>query len=201
MRDHIDIGPQIPRRRSRALLALGWCILRAFGWRVDVRLPDAPKYLVIAAPHTSNWDFVFGMAAVLRLQIHLSFIGKHTLFDKPLLGALLRGLGGHPVDRSRPGGIVQQTVEMFARHEHIVFALAPEGTRSHYAPWRRGFYHMALGAGVPVVAAYIDYGRRTVGIGPVFRPTGDWAADMKPVFDFYRTVQPKRPENFATDEL
>lgn len=200
MRDVIDIGPQIPRWRSRALYALGWLVLRAGGWRVNARIPDAPKYLLIFAPHTSNWDFVFGMAAALVVQVRVEFIGKHTLFEGPL-GWLFRALGGQPVNRSIHGGIVQQTIDNFRRKERIVFGLAPEGTRALRVPWKRGFYHMALGAQVPIVAAYIDYARKEVGVGPIFRPTGDWAADMRPVFDFYRSVHPRHPENFGIEDL
>lgn len=198
MHHQLDIGPSIPRWRNRPLYALGWCVLRAAGWRVQVRLPDAPRYMLILAPHTSNWDFVFGMAAVLLIQVRVNFIGKHTLFRGPQ-GWLFRALGGRPVDRSAPGGVVQQTIDTFRRHERMIIALAPEGTRARREHWKRGFYHIATGAQVPIAVAYLDYARREIGIGPIFMPTGDWATDMQPVFDFYRGITAKRPENFAVE--
>ncbi len=200
MGDHIEIGASVPRRRSRVLYWIGYCVLRAAGWRLDVRLPDLPKMVVIAAPHTSNWDFVFGMAAVLRLQLDLHWYAKHTLFAS-WLGPLFRWLGGLPVDRSAAGGVVRQTATAFAERRQLIIALAPEGTRSRREQWKRGFYHMASTAQVPIVAAYIDYARKQIGIGPVFTPSGDWARDMKPVFTFYRGIQAKRPQHFAVEEL
>ncbi|MDD3765238.1 MAG: lysophospholipid acyltransferase family protein [Nevskiales bacterium] len=200
MTDRIEIGATIPRWHNRFLYWLGRTILRSAGWRIDVRLPDLPKMVIIAAPHTSNWDFVFGMAAVLTLQVRLHWYAKHTLFQG-WYGGFFRWLGGLPVDRSAPGGVVEQTTRAFAERPQLIIAIAPEGTRSRRERWKHGFYHMARGANVPVVAAYIDYRRREVGIGPVFTPTGDWAADMKPVFDFYRGIQPRRPGNFAIETL
>lgn len=200
MTHRIDIGASVPRRHNRFLYALGAGILRLGGWRVDVRLPDMPKFIVIAAPHTSNWDFVYGMAAILLLQVRIDWFGKHSLFEGPLAG-LFRALGGHPVNRSSAGGVVGQAVAAFQANRQLVLALAPEGTRARREHWKRGFYHMALQAGVPVATAYLDYGRRCIGIGPVFTPTGDWAADMRPVFAYYRGVVARRPENFAVETL
>lgn len=198
MQDIVEIGDGVPRKRNRFLYMLGRGILRAGGWRLNVRLPDLPRFVIIAAPHTSNWDFVYGMAAVLSLQIRLHWYGKHTLFKGPL-GALMRGLGGIPVDRSAPGGVVQQAAANFAAHPQWVLALAPEGTRSLQPKWKRGFYHIAVAAQVPVVVAYIDFARREIGIGPVFTPSGDWDADMRGVFDFYRSVTARRPELFSIE--
>ncbi len=198
MKDQIEIGDSIPRWPSRFRLAVGWAVLRAFGWRVNVRIPDLPQMVVIAAPHTSNWDFVFGMAAILRLQVRINFIGKHTLFEG-WKGRFFRYLGGYPVDRSAPGGVVQQTVDTFARTPRMVLAIAPEGTRSRREQWKRGFYHIAHGAQIPVLVAYIDYRRKEVGASMLFKPSGDWQRDMKPVFAFYRSVGAHTPDNFAVE--
>jgi len=198
MRDRIEIPPAAPRWPNRALRALGWLVLRAFGWRVDVRLPDTPKFIVIAAPHTSNWDFVFGMAAILLLQVRIHWIAKHTLFTG-LQGRFFRALGGIPVDRSAHGGIVQETVRAFGGAECLILAIAPEGTRSRREQWKRGFHHIALGAQVPVLVAYIDYARKQVGTDVLFWPSDDWAQDMKPVFKFYEGITPKHSENFAVE--
>lgn len=198
--DRIELGAAVPRRNNRFLYWLGSTVLRAMGWRVDVCIPDLPKLIVIAAPHTSNWDFVVGMAAILKVQADFKFYGKHQVF-RPPFGFFFRWLGGMPVDRSAPGGIVEQTVQAFREREQLIIAIAPEGTRSLRKEWKRGFYHMANAAQVPVVCAYIDFRRKQIGIGPVFVPTGDWNADMKPIFDFYRGIGPKHPELFAIEEL
>ncbi|HEY0975196.1 MAG TPA: 1-acyl-sn-glycerol-3-phosphate acyltransferase [Solimonas sp.] len=199
MGDRIEIPAALPRWRNRALYALGWAVLRTFGWRVDARLPNESKLIVIAAPHTSNWDFVFGMAAILRIQVRVNFIGKHTLFTG-WRGRFFRALGGIPVDRDAPGGIVQDTVAAFRASERLVIALAPEGTRARRAQWKRGFHRIAHEAGVPVLVAYIDYARKCVGTAQLMRTTGDWDADMQPVFAFYRGVRARYPQDFAVED-
>lgn len=198
MKDQIEIGDSIPRWPSRFRLLVGWTILRLSGWRIHAHIPDLPRMVVIAAPHTSNWDFVFGMAAIFRLQVKINFIGKHTLFEG-WKGRFFRALGGYPVDRTAPGGVVQETVNTFASNERMILALAPEGTRARREQWKRGFYHIACAAKVPVLVAYIDYSRKQVGTQMLMQPSGDWDADMKPVFEFYRSVGARKPENFAVE--
>jgi 1-acyl-sn-glycerol-3-phosphate acyltransferase len=194
----MEVPPQIPRKRRLLLRWLGKAILRLSGWRLELNLPDTPKFIIIAAPHTSNWDFVYGMAAILALDLDIHWYAKHTLFQG-VWGGFFRALGGLPVDRSAAGQLVAQTTRIFAEHEQLIIALAPEGTRRHVPKWKRGFYHMARAAGVPVVTACLDYGRRVCGTGPVFVPTGDWDADMAPVFAYYRSVRARRPELFGMD--
>lgn len=194
MGHQINIGAAVPRLQQAGLRLLGHCVLRLFGWRLQVQI-NTPRCVIIVAPHTSNWDFVFGMAAILALQIRVHWYAKHTLFQG-WWGGFFRALGGFPVDRSAHGGVVAQTTQRFAQSETLMVGLAPEGTRSRVERWKRGFYHMAHAAQVPVVTAYIDYNTRVVGTGPVFTPTGDWAADLRPVFEFYRGIAPRRPENF-----
>jgi 1-acyl-sn-glycerol-3-phosphate acyltransferase len=196
MNDQIEIGARVPRRRSPALRALGRAVLRAWGWHLQVRVPDEPKLVVIAAPHTSNWDFVFGLAAVLALDLELHWFGKHTIFSGPW-GGLFRALGGIAIDRSAAGGVVQQTVRTFAEREQLIIGLAPEGTRSRGTQWKRGFYHLAHSAGVPIVAAYIDYRHKVIGTGPVLRATGDWQRDVAPLAAFYAPAMAKKPGNFT----
>ncbi|NGY03649.1 1-acyl-sn-glycerol-3-phosphate acyltransferase [Solimonas terrae] len=197
MKDHTEIGAAVPRRRSRLLRAIGYGVLRVFGWRIDVCMPNEPKLVVIAAPHTSNWDFVFGMATILALDLDLHWFAKHSLFSG-IWGRPLRAIGGIPIDRSAPGGVVRQTAQAFENKNQLIIGLAPEGTRARVAQWKRGFYHLAMSAQVPVLIAWIDYRTKTVGADLVFRPTGDWDADMQPVFARYRRVGARKPENFAT---
>ena len=194
----VDVGPRVPRVHNRFLYWLGRSILRAWGWRIHMRLPDEPRLIVIAAPHTSNWDFVFGIAAILASGLRFNWYAKHTLFTGPW-GGFFRAIGGVPVDRSAPGGVVVQTADLFARSEQLMIALAPEGTRSRVTRWKRGFHHIALAARIPVAVGYIDYDRKQVGIEFLFRPTGDWEADMQPVFEFYRHIRAKRPQDFSVE--
>lgn len=195
----VEAGPSVPRAPGAFKYWLGRSILRAAGWSIDVRLPDEPKLIVIAAPHSSNWDFVYGVAAIFVTQLRFNLFAKHTLFEGPL-GWLFRAVGGIPVDRSAPGGMVAETVRIIRSREQLLLALTPEGTRSRVTPWKRGFWHIAQAAEIPVAVAYIDYRRKKAGVEWVFRPTGDWEHDMRPVFEFYRGVGAKIPENFAVEE-
>jgi len=198
MGDHIiDIGARVPRA-ERPLLR--WCALRLLsllGWRLDVRLPDEPKLVVLAAPHTSNWDGVLAVLAMLALQLRMGLFVKHTAFEGRFVGGILRKIGALPIDRTAPGGVVSQTVDAFRNQRALLIGIAPEGTRKRIDKWKRGFYLIADGAGVPMVCAYIDYARKTVGTGPVLKPTGDYARDLGVIQAFYRTITPKRPENFS----
>jgi len=196
----VEVGARVPRIHNRFMIALGRSILWLFGWRMDIRLPDEPRLMVIAAPHTSNWDFVFGMATILAAGLRLNWYAKHTLFAG-IWGGFFRALGGVPVDRAAPGGVVTQTAALYKQADQLLIGLAPEGTRSQVTRWKRGFHHIALAASIPVVVAYIDYRLKVVGIGFIFRPTADWDADMKPVFNFYRGITPKRPQDFSVEAL
>ncbi len=166
------------------------------GWRVDPNLPDLPKFVAIAAPHSSGWDFIVGIAFVFAIRLDAHYIGKAELFKGPL-GPLMRWLGGLPVDRNHPEGFVEQTVALFTAHEKLVVALAPEGTRKPVTKWKTGFYRIAVGAGVPIVPGYFDNGRRAVGLGPPFHPTGDVETDMAALRAFYAKL-PRRDQTGGT---
>ena len=192
----IDIGARVPRT---AHPLLRWCALRLLsllGWRLDVHLPDAPKLVVLAAPHTSNWDGVLAILAMLAMELRLGLFIKHTAFEG-MLGGLLRKVGAIPIDRTAAGGIVGQTIDAFNTRPALLIGIAPEGTRNRVEKWKRGFYLIADGAKVPLVCAYIDYARKTVGTGPVLIPSGNYARDLEEIQRFYRTITPKRPENFS----
>ena len=193
-------GPAIPRRGNALARAFARTILRMSGWEVAGELPDLPRFVIIAAPHTSNWDFVIGVLAKYAIGLRVSFLGKDTLF-RPPLGWLMRWLGGQPVDRSSPHGVVEQTVDAMLAAPGFVLALAPEATRKRVTRWRTGFYQIAMGAGVPIVLAYFDFGRKRVGLGPMLWPSGDLGADLKRIGEFYAGVQGKRPELYGAPEL
>jgi len=158
-------GAKVPRRNYGGLRRVGAAWLRVGGWRIDGEIPDLERAVVAVAPHSSNWDFVHAVAAVFTLGLHVSFIGKHTLFRGPL-GRFMTWLGGIPVDRARPDGVVEAVQARFARGGPLWFGVAPEGTRRRGAPFKSGFYRVAQATGVPIVPVYFDYRRRVIGILP-----------------------------------
>lgn len=189
-----DLGDRVPKRGGAVSRAIGRAALRLMGWTLGGTLPNLEKFVLVAAHHTSNWDGVVGIAALMALGLDARFIAKHTLF-RPPLGWFLRWVGAEPVDRSAPGGLVGAMVREFQRRERFVFGVTPEGTRRKVERWRTGFYHIALGADVPIVLAAIDYGRKWVGAGPVLQPSGDLEADLERMRAFFAEVQAKNPEN------
>ena len=167
-------------------------ILRATAWNLDVRLPSTPKYVLIGAPHTSNWDLWHTLLMIHAVGLPVHWVGKSTLF-RPPLGWLMRMLGGIPVNRHTRTNFVQQVVETLNQQEAFVLAIAPEGTRSKADVWKTGFYHIALGAGVPIALGFIDYRARVLGIGPSLTPSGDLRADFAYIQAFYTGKQGRRP--------
>ncbi|MES2096384.1 MAG: lysophospholipid acyltransferase family protein [Pseudomonadota bacterium] len=165
---------------------------RRGGWTSVADTPVPPRCVLIAAPHTSNWDFpnFLGVTAALGIRPH--FMGKKALFRWPM-GGFMRQMGGVSVDRSAAKDVVQQMIDEFAARDRFALVIAPEGTRSAVDQWRTGFYRIAHGAGVPIVCGFMDYPSRTAGIGPVIQPTGDYDADMAPAFAFYRGITGKHP--------
>jgi 1-acyl-sn-glycerol-3-phosphate acyltransferase len=178
------LGEAIPRRGGWLSRALGRAVLRLLGWRVTGAFPDEPKLVMIGAPHTSNWDFVVALAAAFSLRLGFSWVGKHLLF-RPPFGWFFRWLGGIPVDRRASHGFVQQMVGEFARRPRFLLAIAPEGTRKAVDRWKTGFYHIAVGAAVPILMVTFDNARKAVHVGPVVTPSGDLAADLERILALY----------------
>jgi 1-acyl-sn-glycerol-3-phosphate acyltransferase len=174
-------------------------LYRLRGWRVEGRAPIDAKFVLVGAPHTSNWDFAIFLGVTDALGIAPNFLGKHSLFKWPM-GDFMRALGGVPVDRSSPQDLVSQIVAQVDAHDDFVLVIAPEGTRSATTSWRTGFYQIALKAGVPIVCAGPDYPSKRGVIGPIIRPTGDMRADLKPAFVFFRTLTPRHPRRAAFPE-
>jgi len=158
--------------------------LRLSGFEI-ISTPAADKKLVlIAGPHTSNWDLIHLLAAMSILNVEISWIGKHTMFWWPL-GPILRAFGGVPVRRDHPEGIVEQVVRAFDQAEALCLLITPEGTRSYTPYWKSGFYRIAKAAGVPIQLGFVDYSRSRAGFGPTFMPSDDLRADMDKIRAFY----------------
>ena len=175
---------------------LGNLILKTYGWHWK-SVPPIPirKGVMIGAPHTSNWDFVFAMAALHSMRQPVVYLAKKELFKFPL-GVLMRFFGGVPVDRSKSSSMVEAMAEKIKETDQILVLIPPEGTRSAVTEWKSGFYHTARLAGVPIYPAYLDYAKREAGIGQPFYPTGNYEVDIKAIQAFYATITPKHPEKF-----
>ena len=170
--------------------------LKIARWRTVGTLPDIPKFVMIAAPHTSNWDFPIMMFIAFKLKAKLYWMGKNTLFKKPFDG-IFRWLGGIPIDRNRSNNVVEQMVDKFNTMDRLILTIPPSGTRKRVTKWKSGFYHIALGAKVPVVLGFIDFQKKTGGIGPAVTLTGDMEDDMKVIRSFYADIEGKYPEKGA----
>lgn len=177
-----------PRARSGFARWLGRTLLRLLGWRIVGEFPPQRKILLIAAPHTSNWDWVIGVCALLATGLKLTYIAKHTLFNGPL-APIMRATGAVPVDRSQAAGTVESIVAEFARHQDLYYVIAPEGTRKAVERWKTGFLRVAYQAEVPVVMVSFDYPSRTIRIGATAALTGDVDADLRSVQDYYRAFR------------
>lgn len=175
------------------LARLSYWILKKLGWTFHVDLPEINKFVAIAAPHTSNWDFPLGILAAKAINLKISWLGKHSMFRWPY-GWFFRAIGGTPVRRDTGQNYMQQLTDLFNRSEHLVLALAPEGTRSKTDHWKTGFHSIARAANVPVLMAYLDYGKKQVGIGGMFYPTDDIETDFCLIREFYKDRRGKNPE-------
>lgn len=172
---------------------LGRLLLTLSGWKVEGDLPPGRKFVLIGAPHTSNWDFPIGIAVTYLLRVKIRWVGKHTLFSWPY-GAFMRWLGGIGVDRRQPAGIAEQLAEQLRQADRMVLLITPDGTRSRRDYWKSGFYRIAQAAGVPILCGYLDYPTRTARIGLCFTPGDDIRADMERIRAFYAEARGAYPE-------
>jgi len=182
-----------PRVHRGFMYWFGRAWLGLHGWEIVGARPTCRKCIVIGAPHTSNWDLPFSLAVAGVLGFRLHWLGKESLFRFPF-GWLMRRLGGIAIERSGNNRIVERVVREFNGREDLMLAVAPEGTRGKASRWKTGFYHMAAGAGVPIQCAFLDYGRKRGGMGPLLQPTGDIEADLAAVRVFYQGIKGRRPE-------
>ncbi|RIL07469.1 MAG: acyltransferase [Proteobacteria bacterium] len=182
----------------RKLLARAF--LRATGWKPEGAPPDRHRFVLIAAPHTSNWDLFYLLALAEHYDLHISFMMKHSVFRGPL-GPLFKSLGGIPIYRHTRGDLVKQMVENFTARDLFVLVVPSEGTRSRVEFWKSGFYHIAREARVPIVCGYLDYARRRGGFGPALMPSGNVRDDMDAIRDFYADKTGRHPDRFAEPRL
>lgn len=189
---------------NTAMRALSQVGLRAFGWRTEGMTPEDiaayPKFVLIAAPHTSNWDFPVTLMVCFVLRLKVYWMAKASLFGWPI-GWLSRWLGGIAIDRSASNNTVQNTIDAFGARERLAVIVAPEGTRGKVTHWKTGFYHMAHGAGVPIALAYLDFKHKAGGIGRMFHTTGDIEADMAEIQQFYAGITGKNRDQFDSSTV
>jgi len=175
------------------------------GWTMDKDIdPAVQRCVIIASPHTSNWDLVHARSAFYLMGIPLRFTIKKE-WMRPPMGWLVKAMGGLAIDRSpkRPGmprpSMTEAMVDLFAQHQTLAMMVTPEGTRSLSTEWKMGFYHVAVGAGVPIALGYLDYKRKHAGVGPIVYPSGDMDADLRKIMAFYKDIAPKHPAKFSID--
>lgn len=191
-------GQPRPYRGALAeiIRGLSCCYLAADGWKIRGDWPALKKAVLIAAPHTSNWDGLNMLAAASYYRISLKWMGKESLTRGPF-GWLIRALGCVPVDRSARNNLVQAMTAAFSACEEMILAVPPEGTRSLAREWKSGFYHIARGAQVPLILSVLDYGTKTIQIAGVFHPTGDYDSDLVRIQAYYRNAVGKHRAKFA----
>lgn len=188
-------GPALPRRGNAVVRAVFATVLRLAGWRLVGDLPNLRRMVIVAAPHTSNWDFVFGMCGVFALGLDLHWMGKHTLFRAPF-GGVMRWLGGLAIDRTAAHGVVEQLADQFQQRSQLLLVVTPEGTRSKVVRWKTGFWHVARSAQVPILLAGIDYRHKQLRFGPLLQPGASLEQDMATIHAYYRGMTARHPERF-----
>lgn len=164
------------------------------GWKVVGDVPkELGKFIMIAAPHTSNWDLLYARGAFYIMDINVRYTIKKELFFFPL-GWFLRAMGGIPIDRKSKSNMIDKMIALYDDYDELCILITPEATRSHSKEWKKGFYHIANGANIPISLGYLDYKKKHAGVGPLITPSGDYEKDIKVIKDFYREITPKYPE-------
>jgi len=177
----------LPRRGNRVSRAVARLLLSALRWHIVGALPNVPRMVLIGAPHTSNWDFIVGIATAWALNLRVTWLGKKELF-RPPFEVVFHWLGGIPVDRGVSSGFVEQTVAVLGARERFALALSPEGTRKAVTRWKTGFYYIAMGTDAPIVLVTFDRPRRLIHLGPAITPTEDLDADLAGIRALYDSI-------------
>ncbi len=171
------------------------------GWKLNYKQsPHLKRCVMIAAPHTSNWDFIFARSAFFLMGVEMKYMIKKELIRFPF-GGMLKSMGAIPIDRSKKSNVVDYCISLFGEQKDLVIMIPPEGTRGKVEKWKSGFYHVALGAKVPIGLGYLDFKKKEAGIGDFFIPTGDIQKDFEIIKKFYSTVTPENPELFDPESI
>jgi 1-acyl-sn-glycerol-3-phosphate acyltransferase len=189
------LGDAVARRGNAISRALALFAMRVTGWRITGEFPNLPKFVVIVAPHTSNWDFFVGVMALFAIGFRVTFLGKHTVFRWPT-GVVMRWLGGIPVDRASSHNVVQQTIDYFRSRPQMLLALSPEGTRKKLPAWRSGFWYVAKGANVPIVPVAFDYPAKRITIFSPTHPGDDIIADVAQLRGHFAARMARHPAQY-----
>jgi len=179
---------------------ISYLYLKINGWKIHAgNLREIKRCVMIVAPHTSMMDFFIGRAAFYCMHLkNVKFLIKREMFKFPI-GWIIKSLGAIPIDRSRGNNTVKEASELFNKYQNIYLLLTPEGTRKKTAKWKKGFYQIAMNAGVPIAMLYMDYEKKEGGLGGILYPTGDFDKDFESVKSLYKNVSAKHPENFNPD--
>ena len=182
--------------RPKFVQWLGRTLHKASGWKVEGEIPNLKKFILVGAPHTSNWDFVHALILIWALDLKLNVLAKHTLFKIPILKNILSGIGGIPVDRNNPQLVVDEVSKLTEGDGGVIIGLTPEGTRKRVEKWKSGFLRIAEQTDSKIVLIGIDFDKKVCSFSGFFEPTGDNEQDIKFIKDFYKNFKPKIPKNF-----
>lgn len=196
----LTLGPNVPRRGNRLSQWIGLILMHLIGWRMRGEFPNVPKGMLVIAPHTSNYDGVVSVAAILALRLQLFFFVKDSAFIWPL-GGLMRWFGAVPVDRESSRDMVGFTASKYNSKDALMLAIAPEGTRKSSPAWKTGFYWIAHRAGVPLIMVSFDYGKKEVVILGSFTPTGNIEQDLPLIIGSFKGMVPRHPDRLSAPLL
>lgn len=178
----------------------GFIYYKLLGWKTDVTVPDLDKYVICAAPHTSNWDLFIGKLFYGAIGRETGFMMKKEWFFWPL-GPIFRWMGGIAVDRGKRTSLVDQVIQIAKERKTFHLAITPEGTRKANPNWKKGFYHIAIGAGIPIMLIGIDYSKKCITATKMIYPTGDINKDMNEIKLYYKDYKGKNPKNFTIGKV
>lgn len=192
-----QLGTQIPRRKNPMIAKFAQKFMDLAGWKIVGHIPDIPKAVLLAAPHTSNIDGVYAIPTLLALDTDIKLMGKKQLFQIPILKHILKWAGVIAVDREKKGSTLQASIDRFHQESQLFLGIAPEGTRKYTEQWKTGFYYMAVGANVPIIPVAMDYARKEVQFLAPFYPTGNIEQDLPELYQRYAGVIPKHLANLS----
>ena len=182
--------------RPKIVQWFGRTLQKVSGWKVEGEIPNLKKFILVGAPHTSNWDFVHALILIWAVDLKLNVLAKHTLFEIPFLKNILSGIGGIPVDRKNPQLVVDEVSKLIEKDGGVIIGLTPEGTRKRVEKWKSGFLRIAQQTDCKIVLIGIDFDKKICSFSGFFEPTGDNDQDIETIKNFYKDFKPKIPNNF-----